>query len=273
MLIIGESLNGTIPTVGQAIITRDESTIAALARAQVECGAHMLDVNAGGLAGQDEVANLTWMVGVVQSVVEVPLVLDSANPVALRAAIEVYRGPRPILSSITAERERLDAVLPLAIEYNCGLVALCMGEQGIPPDAEGRLAIAETLVGRAIAAGVKPEDLYLDPLVMTVAADHSAGYVFLQTLRQIRERFPEVGTLCAPSNVSFEMPRRRLLNRTFTAMLMAFGLKAFMVDVRDRELMATLYAAAALAGRDEWCRGYLRAYRTGKLEPTAGARR
>lgn len=265
MLIIGESLNGTIPTVGQAILARDEDAIAALARTQVECGAQMLDVNAGGLAGQDEGANLKWMVGIVQSIVEVPLVLDSSNPAVLRDALEVYRGPRPILSSITADQDRLDKILPLAVEYNCGLVALCMSERGVPQDAEERLAVAEMLVEHAIGAGVKPADIYLDPLVMTVAADHSAGSVFLQTLQRIRERLPEVGTLCAPSNVSFEMPQRRLLNRTFVAMLVALGLQGFMVNVRDREVMATLVAAAALTGSDEYCRGFLRANRAGKL--------
>ncbi|GAB6174381.1 methyltetrahydrofolate cobalamin methyltransferase [Paradesulfitobacterium aromaticivorans] len=268
MLIIGESLNGTIPTVREAIVAHDENAIAALARTQVECGAQMLDVNAGGLAGLDEDANLAWMVDIVQSVVDVPLVLDSSNPAALRAGIKVYRGARPILSSINAEQERLNTVIPLAVEYNCGLVALCMSERGVPMDAEGRLVVADMLIERATAAGIKPEDIYLDPLVMTVAADHTAGSVFLQTLRLIRERYPEVGTFCAPSNVSFEMPQRRLLNRTFVAMITALGLKGFMVNVRDREVMATLVAAATLAGSDDYCRNYLKANRAGKLTPT-----
>lgn len=266
MLIIGESLNAAIPSVGKAVVDRDVDPIAALARRQVECGAHMLDVNAGGLAGREEATDLAWMVGVVQDAVEVPLVLDSAHSAALRTALAVYRRPRPILSSITGEPKRLDSLLPLAVERDCGLVALCMGEYGIPPDPEGRLAVAETLVERATAAGMKPEDLYFDPLVMTISADYHASDVSLRTLRLIRERFPQVRTICGVSNVGFGLPRRPLLNRIFVAMLMALGLEALIVDVRDQKLMASVVAAAALAGRDQHCRAYLKAYRAGKLD-------
>jgi cobalamin-dependent methionine synthase I len=267
MLIIGESLNGSIPSVGQAITNHDEHWIRTLAQKQVDSGAQMLDVNAGGLSGQDECANLAWLVEVVQESVSVPLVMDSTNPEALRAAISVYRGPRAILSSLTAEEVRLNTVLPLALKYNCGLIALCFNESGISLESERRLEIATTLVERVTIAGMSPEDLYLDPLVMTIGANYQAGAVTLDTLRLIRDHFPQVNTVCGVSNVGFEMPKRRLLNKTFVAMLMALGLEAFMVDVRDAELMATLFAAAALAGRDEWCRIYLRAYRAGKLDP------
>ncbi len=272
MLIIGESLNGSIPSVGQAITHHDESWIQNLAQKQVDCGAQMLDVNAGGLSGQDECTDLAWMVEVVQDSISVPLVLDSTNPEALRAAIAVYRGPKPILSSLTAEEARLNTLLPLALDHNCGLIALCLNEAGISPEPKRRLDIAGTLVERATAIGMKPEDLYLDPLVMSIGVSYHAGAVTLETLRLIRDHFPRVNTVCGVSNVGFEMPRRRLLNRTFVAMLMTLGLEAFMVDVRDPELMSTLLAAAALAGRDEWCRNYLKAYRAGKLDPIAGAR-
>jgi len=266
MLIIGESLNGSIPPVGQAITNRDEEWVRALAQKQVDCGAQMLDVNAGGLSGRDESTDLVWLVEVVQESVSLPLVLDSNNPEALRAAMAVYRGPRPILSSLTPEENRLKTLLPLALDHNCGLIALCLSETGIPPDPESRLEIADTLVEHATASGMKPEDIYLDPLVLTIGANYRSGAVTQNTLRLIRTHFPQVNTVCGVSNVGFEMPKRRLLNRTFMAMLMALELEAFIVDVRDRDLMAALLAAAALAGRDEWCRNYFKAYRAGKLE-------
>ncbi len=269
MLIIGESLNGTIPSVGKAIAAHDSNFVTTLARRQVECGADMLDVNAGGVPGQDECANLVWMVKLVQSVVQVPLVLDSPNTDALRTAIAIYQGRSLILSSISAEEKRIEALLPLAVQKNCGLVALCMSEKGIPPDAESRASVAGKLIERAMSAGLKPESVYVDPLVMTLSTDYHAGELLLRTLRLVRDRFPQVNTLCGVSNVGFGMPQRRLLNRTFVAMLMALGLEAFLVDVRDAELMATLFAAAAVAGRDEWCRSYLKAYRAGKLGPIA----
>ncbi|MGI5926684.1 MAG: dihydropteroate synthase [Thermacetogeniaceae bacterium] len=266
MLIIGESLNGSIPAVGKAIINHDEQWIRELAKKQVDCGAQMLDVNAGGISGRDECADLVWLVEVVQDSVSVPLVLDSTNPEALRAAISVYRGPKPILSSLTAEEERFNALLPLVLDHDCGLIALCIDESGIPLEPKRRLEIAETLVERVTAAGIKPEDLYLDPLVLTLGVNYHAGAITLNTLHLIREHFPQVNTVCGVSNVSFEMPKRRLLNRYFAAMLMAFGLEAFMVDVCDREMMVALTAAAALTGRDEWCRNFFKSSRAGKLD-------
>jgi 5-methyltetrahydrofolate--homocysteine methyltransferase len=273
MFIIGESLNGTIPSVGKAIAARDTEFVTQLALRQAACGAQMLDVNAGGAGDRDQCADLAWLVQTVQAAVPIPLVLDCADPAALRAALSVYRGPRPILSSVGFDEGPLDTMLGMAVEYDCGLVALCMSGSGIPKEPEERLSIAARLVERAAAAGLKLADLYLDPLVMTLAADYNAGQRMLETLRRVRERFPEVSTVCGVSNIGFEMPQRRLLNRTFVAMLMALGIEAFMVDVRDGELMAALLAAAALAGRDPWCRSYLKAYRAGVLGPVSAAKK
>ncbi len=273
MQIIGESLNGTIPSVAKAIAAHDSNFVTNLAQRQVECGADIIDVNAGGVPGGDECKDLVWMVNLVQDAVTVPLVLDSPNPDALRAAIAVYRGPGLILSSINAEEEQIEALLPLAVEKNCGLVALCMAESTIPADPEGRVAVAGKLIERAVQAGLRPENLYVDPLAMTLSVDYHVGQIVLGTLRLIRERFPQVKTLCGVSNIGFNMPQRRLLNRAFVAMLMALGLEAFMVDVRDAELMATLLSAAAVAGRDEWCRNYFKAYRAGKLSPIDGSKK
>jgi len=266
MLIIGETLNAALPSVGQAVISRDRDLLTSLAHSQVEAGAQMLDVNAGGLAGHDEVADLVWMIETVQEAASVPLILDSSLPEALRAALAVYRGPRPFLSSMTGEAARVQGVLPLAVEHGTGVVALCMDENGIPATADGRLAIAEHLLESATAAGLQPEDLYFDPLVLAVSSDHRAGAVTLETLQAIVRRWPEVRTVCGMSNVGFGLPRRRLLNRTFGSMLVYCGLSAFILDVRDRALVSTLLAAQVLAGNDPWCRTYLRSHRAGKLE-------
>ncbi len=265
MLIIGESLNAAIPSVGQAISARDSQAVADLALQQVDGGAQMLDVNAGGLAGRDEVADLVWLVQAVQETVTVPLMLDSNNPEALAAAIRAYRGPRPILSSASGEPGRAERLLPLAVEQNSGLVILCMDEKGIPPTPDGRVAVAERLIDQALSTGLRAEDLYIDPLVMTVSADYRAGAVTLATLSNIRERFPQVRTVCGVSNIAFGLPQRRLMNRTFAAMLAGLGLDAFIVDVRDRELLNTLLAVPTLTGQDPYCRQYLKAYRAGRF--------
>lgn len=264
MLLVGESLNASIPSVLRALVARDDDAIRALALRQLECGARMLDVNAA-VTGRDEEEDLCWMVRTVQAAVDLPLVLDSSNPAALRAALEVYRGPRPILSSITDEAGSADTILPLAVEHGCELVALCMDDEKISGEPRTRLAIARRLVERAAEAGLAPERLYLDPLVMTIATDTSAGCALLELIGLLRDTFPQVRLLCGASNVSFGMPERRLLNRTMAAMLAAAGVDAFLVNVRDRQLMATLQACAALLGQDKWCGAYLKAYRDGRL--------
>ena len=266
MLIIGESLNATIPAVHQAVIDHDESKIASLARTQAGCGANMLDVNAA-VPGQSEVEDLVWMVQTVQQATDLPLVLDSSNPEALEAALAIHKGPTPIINSITGEmKEEHVGLLQLAVKHNCGLVGMCMDEAGISSDPEVRCSIAVKLLERATSAGLEPENLYIDPLVMAIAADYAAGAVSLEVLRLIHERLPQVSTFCGASNISYGMPLRKLLNSTFVSMQMALGMNAFLVDVRNRQLMATLLAANTLIGQDEWSIGYIKAYRSGRLD-------
>ncbi len=264
--IIGESLNASIPAVKEAVVAQDKEKITALAARQAECGAHMLDVNAA-VVGRNEPEDLVWMVQAVQSVVELPLVLDSSDPNALREALKIYQGPAPIISSITGEMtEGHEALLSLAVEHDCGLVAMCMDAEGISPEATKRLAVAEGLVAQAVKAGLKPENLYVDPLIMTISADTLAGATLLEVLAMIRTNLPEVHTFCGASNVSHGMPLRKLLNHTFVSMLAACGMDSFLVNVRDQGLMATLLASAALIGQDEWSMEYIRAFRAGKLD-------
>ena len=264
--IIGESLNASIPSVKEAVIERDEEKVTALATRQAECGAHMLDVNAA-VVGRNEPDDLVWVIQTVQSVVDLPLVMDSSDPKALQEALKVYGGPAPILSSITGEMtEGHEILLSLAVEHDCGLVAMCMDDEGISPDPVRRLHVAERLFERAGKAGLKPENLYIDPLVMAISADTTAGATFLELLHMIRERLPGVHTFCGASNVSHGMPLRRLINHTFISMLVALGMDSFLVNVRDQGLMATFLASAALIGQDEWSMKYIGAFRAGKLD-------
>jgi cobalamin-dependent methionine synthase I len=264
VLIVGESLNASIPAVAKAVSLRDGEAIGALARRQAVAGAGMLDLNAA-VNGRDECEDLAWMVRTVQAAVDLPLMLDSSNPAALRAVLEDFSGPPPILSSVTAEAGSAEGLLPLALSAGCGLVALCMDEQKISPDPELRCAIARDLVERLCGGGLPRERLYLDPMVLTIGTDTSCGLTLLRLIALLRERFPGVRTICGASNVSFGMPERRLLNRSFVPMLAAAGMESFLVDVKDRAMMATLRATAALLGQDRWCREYIKAHREGRL--------
>ena len=261
MLIIGESINGTIPKVGEAILNRDEDFLRKLAKIQYECGAHFLDINAGVASG-NEVEDLPWLVEIVQKEVSIPLMIDSANPEALKAALSVYRHSEPpILNSISGEKEKWDQLFPLVTEKKCKTVVLLMDDQGIPKTIVERLVIAERLFQRMIEAGLPPDHIYFDILVLSVAVEPDAALVTLETIKTIRAKFIDSHIVCGVSNVSMGLPGRKLMNRTFLTMAMAAGLDTLLGDVRDQALMSSVYAGRTLINQDPYCLEYLKAYR------------
>lgn len=264
MLIIGESINSSIKRVGEAIKKRETSFLVKLAREQKEAGADIVDVHAGGL-GHDEVEALRWAVQAIQAEVEIPIMLDSTNADAVEAALEVHRG-HAIINSLSAEQSRWQQLLPLVAKYRCSTVVLCISEAGIPTIPEERLNVAQNMVEKGLQAGIRLQDLYVDPLVLSIGANWQAGKVTLETLRLIRKNIPEVQTICGVSNVSYGLPCRRLLNATFLSMAVALGLDACVIDVRDKVMMASIWAANALAGNDAYCSEYLKVYRAGQLQ-------
>jgi len=263
MLIIGESRNATRPQVRAAVQSRDAAFIQALAKEQALAGAHMLDVNAA-VPGQDEVEDLPWMVQVVQEAVDLPLSLDSSNVEALLAAMKVHRG-RPLINSLSAEKDKLEKLLPVVVENDCSVIVLCMDHGGIRADVEGGLRAARAAVLPLLEAGKKPEDIFVDPLVMSISVDPGAARTTLEVIRRVREgELPGVRMTGGLSNVSFGMPGRKLLNRVFLTMAMTMGLDSCIVDVRDRALMSTLYAARTFLA-EGGSREYLKAFREGWL--------
>jgi 5-methyltetrahydrofolate--homocysteine methyltransferase len=246
--------------VGEAAEKRDEEFFKDLARKQASAGAHMLDVN-GGLPEQ-EVELLSWLVDLVQGVVDIPLCLDSADPEALIKALPRCK-QRPMVNSISDEPARW-AMLPALKEYRPKVIALCMSERGMPNGVEDRVGTASRLIDRLTAEGFSLDDIYVDPCVMPLATGpHSMK--LLATVGQIVARYPEVHVSAGVSNVSFGLPVRKLLNETFLLLLMAHGLDAAIVDPRDQQLVMNIIAAEALLGRDAHCKNYLRAYREGKM--------
>lgn len=263
MHIIGETINASIKSVAEAISSRDEGFITNLARQQADAGANMLDVNAG-TGMRDELEDILWLIRTAQKTVDIPLVLDSSNPEVLVAAHPECK-QRPMLSSITLEPHSLEVLLPFIKEHDCSVLGMCIGGTGIPTSAEKVFELAKTLMDKTGEAGLKPEDLYIDVATMAIAANADAGKRVLDSIRLIKEYQPEVHTVCAVSNVSFGLPKRKLLNRIFIPMLAAAGADAFIVDVRDREMMASILAADALLGNDAFCMNYVKAYREEKL--------
>lgn len=265
MLIIGESINGTIQKVGQAIQDRNEVFLKELAKTQYECGAHFLDINAG-VAGRDEVEDLPWLVENVQKEVPVPLMLDSANPEALKAALSVYNHSEPpILNSISGETEKWNKLFPVIVEKKCKIVVLLMGDQGIPKSMDERMAVAKKLFERLAEAKIPPDYIYFDPLVLSVAVETDSALLTLETIRSLRSFFSSSHIICGASNVSMGLPGRRLVNRIFLAMAIYAGLDTLLIDVRDQALLSSIYSSKVLVNQDPYCFEYLKAYRERKI--------
>ncbi len=266
MFLMGESINGTRKAVGEAIQARDAEFIKALALEQVEAGADLVDLN-GGVAGTDEVDNLQWLIDTVMSVTDAQLMVDSANPEALEKGVQAIidkGGKVPFINSISGEQPRIDAVLPLVEKHKCPVVGLCLSDEGIPATAEDRFAVAQQMYDLCTGAGLPPQDLWIDPLVLAVSADPCAGQVTLDTLKLVKSRL-DCRTTGGLSNVSFGLPNRALLNRVFVAMCAGIGLDGTIVDVRNPQMMATIKAIRALNGSDNFCGMYLKAHRAGQL--------
>lgn len=266
MIIIGELINASRKRIANAIKSADTKTIQAIALEEREGGANFIDVNAG-IFEDKEVEYLPWLVKTVQDAVDGPCCIDSPDPRALEAAIEVHRGDTPpLINSISLESERFEKVLPLVRGTDFNIVALCMSDTGMPEETDDRLAIAEELITKLVQNNVKMSNIYIDALVQPVSTNGLFGMQYLKAVEAISRRFPEVHTICGLSNISFGLPKRKLLNRTFASMAIANGQDAFICDPLDRRLMSDIFAAEALVGRDEYCEKYLNAFREECLE-------
>ena len=239
MLIIGENIHIIAPEVKEAIANRDTQAMQKLAKAQVEHGAQVLDLNIGPQKKEGP-AVMSWLVPAVQDVVDAPLSLDTTNLEAIKAGLALAKG-KAIVNSTSAEPERLERVPPVAAEYNAGLIALTMGKSGIPMTAEERVSIAmEQLIPRVMEVGIPMEDLYLDPLALTVAGCQEYAPHAVEAVRYIKQGLdPAPLTTCGLSNVSNHCAaeNRSLLNRVYLVMLMAAGLDTAIADALDDKLM------------------------------------
>lgn len=267
MFIVGENINATTKSVSEAIACRDKAFLEGLAKAQAAAGADYIDVNAGTgrTSPEQEIADMEWLIEVVQTATDRPLAIDSDNPRVIEAGLRRYCGPRPIINSVNAESEKLGALGNLVREYDAWLVALAMGADGIPRSVEERLAACDRIMEVLSASGVMPERILFDPLVLPISVDSSQGMVTLQTLEKIKSRYPQAGTILGLSNISYGLPRRRVINWGFLLMAAYAGLDAVIMDPLDAKTMSFVRVAEMLVGKDPYCRGYLKAYRKGAI--------
>jgi 5-methyltetrahydrofolate--homocysteine methyltransferase len=171
-----------------------------------------------------------------------------------------------MINSITAEKSRFDGLAPLVKDYGAKVIALAMGDDGIPEDAEGRVTVARELIDKLTGIGIPLGDIYVDPLVYPVANGAEYGRAVLDTIRTVKTEYPGVHAICGLSNVSHGLPTRKLLNQAFLVMCIEAGLDAAIIDPLDQRLMSLIYASEAIIGCDEYCVNYLSASRGGKFE-------
>ena len=265
-VIIGERINPTGKKKLQAALRAgDMDYVLNEAFQQEEAGAHILDVNVG-LPGLDEPAVLTQTVEAIQAVTGLPLQLDTSNPEAMEAALRRYNG-KPLINSVNGKEESLAAILPLVKKYGGGLVCLTLDDDGIPADAEGRLAIAEKIVRRAEAMGIPRRELLIDGLTMPVSAGGENAKVTLETLRRAKAELG-VKTALGVSNVSFGLPKREVLNQNFFTMALQAGLDGAIINPKSGAMLGAYHAYRALMGLDEQCGAYMAAFQEGG--PLAG---
>lgn len=264
MIIIGEKINGTRKSVAKAIDERDADFIKRLAERQDQAGSDYLDVNAGSPPDR-EPEDMAWLVENAQAASDLPLCLDSANPAALRACLEIAK-KTPLINSLSGERARIEGVLPLALQYKTGLIILALDDKtGIPKTSEGRMGVVNKLVSMATEGGLAEEQLFVDPLVTAIATGTDSALVSFDTIRQVKHTYPAAHVTSGLSNISFGMPVRPLINRAFMAMCVMAGLDSGIADPEDNELMGTILAAEMLMGKDSYCQNFNRAFRAGRI--------
>ncbi len=265
MIIIGELINGTRKRVKRAIAERDVGYISGLAAKQAEAGADFIDCNPGTV-GEDEVKDIQWLVETVEAVTYLPISFDTPNTKALQAAFDVYTGEAtPMINSITAEQERIDSMLDFVAQSGANIVALALCDSGMPACGDDRVQTSLGLIDTLTGAGVDAGKIFVDPVISPLGTDAACGCAVLDAVRNIRAQRPGVHITCGLSNISFGLPERKLLNRVFVAQGIAVGLDSAIIDPLDAQMMATIAAAEALAGRDEWCMKYIQASREGRL--------
>ncbi len=257
-VIIGERINPTGKSrFKQALREHNLEYILQEGVTQQDHGAHVLDVNVG-LPEIDEAAMLEEVVKELQSVIDLPLQLDTADSAAMERAMRIYNG-KPLINSVNGKEESMKAIFPLVKKYGGVAVALCLDEHGIPETAQGRIEIAEKIYQNAAEYGIGPENILIDALCLTVSSDSKGAVTTLETLRRVRD---ELGgkTILGVSNISFGLPKREIINGAFFTMAMQNGLSAAIINPNSEAMMNAYYSFRALMDLDPQCGDYIGAY-------------
>jgi cobalamin-dependent methionine synthase I len=265
MIVVAERLNAARKSIREAIEKKDEALIIKEATDQFAAGADVIDVNAGAHPDREE-ADMAWMIDLVQGAVDARLSIDSSSSSVILKNIHTLK-KTPMINSISLETKKLEEMRAALTEREADIVALCMDDTGLPKSADQAYDNAVRMVTTLEGLGIAREHMFLDPLVQTISADHTKGQMVLQTIGRIRNDIGGVHIICGLSNISYGMPERFLINRTFLTLAMGAGLDAAIIDPLDTKLMTAATVSEMLLGTDPYSKNYLSRFRKGAIIP------
>ncbi len=273
MIIIGEKINGSIPSAGRAIAAHDVEAIKNLAIKQTNALRYIIDEDEDGAyldccasVNVGELETLKWMLEAIQEVSDCKICVDSPDAQVCVDALQYVKTPG-LLNSVSLEGNKIDVVFPAVADTKWNIVALLSGEQGIPSSAEERLDNFKRLMEKAAQFKIAPSRLFIDPLVEGLATNQESLLTFAEVCRGIKEMYPEVHITSGLSNISFGLPVRKMLNMAFMTLAMQAGMDSAIVDPTNRDMMGMIYATQALLGEDDFCMEYIGASRENMFGP------
>jgi len=264
MYVIGERINGMFTDIGDALAAKDPKPVQAMAEKQLEAGATALDINVGTRVPKDGRADaMTWLVETTREVTDAPLSVDNPGLSIMRLGVEAASGKgKAIINSTTGQADKLEGFMSLAKEFDAGIIALAIDENGVAAGTDAKLEIGMRAVAAAMEADVPLEDVFLDPIILPVNCDQAAPGIVLETIAQFKMLSdPSPHVVIGLSNLSQGATERGLINRTFLAMGIGAGLDASIHDPLDEDLMNEMIAAEMLLNKSIYSDSFLKAYR------------
>ena len=261
MIIIGEKINGAIPSTGKAIAEKDVEFIRNLAIKQAEAGADFIDVCAS-VDDDIELETMKWLIDIVQDATDVPIAVDSPNVYTCIESMKYCNKPG-LFNSVSLEGDKVDVAFKVLADTKWECVALLNSDKGIPKTAKDRLEVFTDLMAKCKEYNIDPSRMHIDPLIEMLCTSEDGITMVTEVIREIKKQYPTIHVTGAVSNISFNLPARRIANQAFAVLAMSAGMDSFILDPLNKDMMGMLFATEAMMGEDEYCMEYIGAFREG----------
>lgn len=265
MIIVGEKINGAIPSVAEAIAEKDSDFIKNLAKTQADAGANFIDVCASTDVSV-ELETMKWLIDLVQEVTDTPIAVDSPSADICAEALKFCKKPG-LVNSVSMESNKIEVVFPVIKDTQWQCAALLCDDTGIPKSGEKRLEVFAAIMEKAKQYNIDPSRLHIDPLVEMLCTSEEGINVILDVIREIKQQYPTIHVTGGASNISFNLPARKFVNQAFLVLAMGAGMDSAIINPLHKHMMGLIYATEALKGMDEYCIEYINGYREGLFGP------